>query len=222
MIIVQGQFEACTIGLRIGKLGGKEAAGYEKLAWRFVAVLRNVGISDRGAGNGQRLVRVYSIKRMGRNQGWLKDGYDLWSGSVSTGADNFMPRPDVCLGRFLDRVAEPGEVAALNVWVLSELRQVIPKFNGGLLGGGSSGQVNLLGDSMEWFGTGHSELATLTSGLAALGVTRGERDLSGRWWVDGSDVYVRGYKGLVRRLVEKFVDAAGPREVSRRSTRRTR
>ena len=70
----------------------------------------------------------------------------------------------------------------------------------------------MLGDSMEWFGTGHSERATLTSGLAALGVNREERDPLGRWCVDGSVVYVRGYKGLVRRLVGKFVGVAGAKE----------
>ena len=118
-----GRFEACAVGLRIGKLGGEGGGGLRKAGLAVCGSIAQCRDSGRGAGNGQRLVRVHSVKRMGRNQGWLKDGYDLWSGSVSTGADNFMPRPDVCLGRFLDRVAEPGEVVALNVWVLSELRQ---------------------------------------------------------------------------------------------------
>ena len=109
-------------------------------------------------------------------------------------------------------MAEPGDVAALNVLVLAQLKQVVPKYRHGVSNGFGLSPIKLLGAGMEMLWTGHSERATLTSGLAALGVGREERDPLGRWSAEGSDVYVRGYKGLVRRLVEKFVGAARVKE----------
>ena len=55
--------------------------------------------------------------------------------------------------------------------------------------------------------TNHSERATLTSALAAIGVPKDQRNLIGRWSPDGSDDYVRTYRAAVRDLVARFVGA---------------
>ena len=57
--------------------------------------------------------------------------------------------------------------------------------------------------------TEHSERSTLSSGLAALGIGKLERDLLGRWCPEGSDQYVRTYNAAVKRLQVKFSRAAG-------------
>jgi hypothetical protein len=49
----------------------------------------------------------------------------------------------------------------------------------------------LIPHGWERFWTEHSERATLSSGLAALGVQKPERDLLGRWKPEGSDQYAR-------------------------------
>ena len=56
--------------------------------------------------------------------------------------------------------------------------------------------------------SGHSERATVASGLAALGVPRAERDPLGRWCAEGSDTYIRSYRALVKRLLQLFVSKA--------------
>ncbi len=55
---------------------------------------------------------------------------------------------------------------------------------------------------------GHSERATLASGLAALGVRKADRDPIGRWSPDGSNAYVRNYRALVAPPQKKFAAAA--------------
>ena len=65
----------------------------------------------------------------------------------------------------------------------------------------------LIPHGWERFWTEHSERSTLTSGLAALGVRKTDRDLLGRWTPEGSDQYVRTYNAVVGSLQAKF---AGP------------
>ena len=50
----------------------------------------------------------------------------------------------------------------------------------------------------------HSERATLSSGLAALGVEKSDRDFLGHWCPEGSDVYVRTYNSIVKKMQRKF------------------
>ena len=59
----------------------------------------------------------------------------------------------------------------------------------------------------ERFWTEHSERSTLASGLAALSVPKDDRDLLGRWNPEGSDVYVRTYNAVVRRMQQRFAKA---------------
>ena len=63
----------------------------------------------------------------------------------------------------------------------------------------------LIPDGWERFWSEHSERATLPSGLAALGVEKSDRDLLGRWCPEGSDVYVRTYNAIVRKMQNKMV-----------------
>jgi len=56
--------------------------------------------------------------------------------------------------------------------------------------------------------TNHSERATLTSALAAIGVDKARRDVLGRWSPSGSDDYVRTYKAVVKDLISRFCCAA--------------
>ena len=62
----------------------------------------------------------------------------------------------------------------------------------------------LIPDGWERFWTEHSERVTLSSGLAALGVAKDERDLLGRWKPEGSDQYVRSYNAAVSRMQNQF------------------
>ena len=64
----------------------------------------------------------------------------------------------------------------------------------------------LIPDSWERFWTEHSERATVSSALAALGVPKSDRDLLGRWAPEGSDQYVRTYNAVVGNLQEKFMN----------------
>lgn len=66
----------------------------------------------------------------------------------------------------------------------------------------------LIPDGWERFWSEHSERATLPSGLAALGVEKANRDLLGRWCPEGSDVYVRTYNSIVKKMQKKIVNVA--------------
>ena len=63
----------------------------------------------------------------------------------------------------------------------------------------------LIPSGWERFWSEHSERATLPSGLAALGVEKSSRDLLGRWCPEGSDVYVRTYNTIVKKMQQKIV-----------------
>ena len=57
-----------------------------------------------------------------KNEEWLGVGYNLWKSAAPWARDHFLPRPHGDLGGFIERVAEPADVAALNVKVLEELK----------------------------------------------------------------------------------------------------
>ena len=65
----------------------------------------------------------------------------------------------------------------------------------------------LIPEGWERFWTEHSERATLSSDLAALGIVKSERDLLGRWSPEGSDQYVRSYNAVITRLQRVFATA---------------
>ena len=135
-------------------------------------------------------------------EGWLEVGYRLWREAAPWPRDHFLPRLGVDMKSFTRRVAEPADLAAMNSKVLELLK--VPAV--GLRG--SAGDASLLAAVLVPVWSGHSERATLASGLAALGVPRGERDPLGRWCAEGSDTYIRSYRALVKRLVQLFVNMA--------------
>ena len=64
--------------------------------------------------------------------------------------------------------------------------------------------AKLIPDGWCQFWTEHSDRATMSSCLAALGVPKPERDLLGRWKPEGSDQYVRSYNTIIGRLQVKM------------------
>ena len=71
----------------------------------------------------------------------------------------------------------------------------------------------VLPQGWERFWTEHSERATSSSGLAALGVKKDERDLLGRWQPEGSDQYVRTYNAVVGRLQRTYAETVRRKSV---------
>ena len=141
---------------------------------------------------------------------WLAEGFKLWRDAAPWDRDYFLPRTAADLESFVHRAAEPADIAALNTRILEEL--LVPHPEGHDEEGGAGGEL-LLGRELVHSWSGHSERATLASGLASLGVPRAERDPIGRWCAEGSDAYVRSYRAMVRKLValytSKVRDSAG-------------
>ena len=54
--------------------------------------------------------------------------------------------------------------------------------------------VNMLNEVSAAGFTGHSERATMPSILAALGVSKADRDMMGQWSPKGSEEYIRTYE----------------------------
>ena len=139
-----------------------------------------------------------------QSEGWLAEGHRLWAEAAPWPRDYFLPRPAADLGTFVQRVAEPADLAALNVRILEEL--VVPKVaavRGGLGSTGAGVKQRRLGENLVRAWTGHSERATLASGLAAMGVTG--RSGPPRQVVRGGIRHVRGYRALVRKLLAQYV-----------------
>ena len=134
---------------------------------------------------------------------WLQIGYSLWKGVGDPRRDHFLPRPCEDLDSFVGAAATPGDMVALNAKVLTILK--VPRVSDGKV---VLKEKRLIDDVVVPAWTGHSERATMTSSLAALGVSKSDRDPLGRWAASGSDDYVRSYRALVRRLVGVFVMSA--------------
>ena len=124
--------------------------------------------------------------------GWLETGYNLVREMPPRGRDNLVlaglrsgaMREGVELGY--------AEMVAVSTEVMSRLR-------------GIDGE-RLIPDGWERFWTEHSERATMSSGLAALGVPKDERDMLGRWKPEGSDQYVRTYNMAVSKMQQKMAE----------------
>ena len=123
-------------------------------------------------------------------------------------ADFFMPRPAWDMSGFMKKPAETADLTALYLRVLEALKVPVKVHEGdGWLW--THGRQELIGKELLPAWTGHSERATLASGLAALGVPKSDRDQIGRWSAEGSDTYVRSYRAVVKRLLVTFARAAG-------------
>ena len=146
------------------------------------------------------------------SSGWMSVGHDLWKMHAPGKRDFFLPRPGPSLSSFGEKVAEPSDVAALNQALLEVLKVPVPKAvkeaDDTVEGGVFEGRDRLVDERLVGLWTGHSEISTLTSGLAAMGVPKTERDPLGRWCPQGSDEYVRSHRALVRRLLTRYTEAA--------------
>ena len=95
-----------------------------------------------------------------REEGWLALGFKLWRAEAPKRRDHFLPRPARDLKGFGDKAAEPADMAAVNSLVLEALRAPC-----------SRGRP-LLAKALVPVWSGHSERATVASGLAALGFVK--------------------------------------------------
>ena len=141
-------------------------------------------------------------------EGWLEEGYGLWRRAAPWPRDHFLPRPTADLEGFFRKVAEPANIAALNTKVLEMLKVPVLDDKDAGLEKMQYDEEKMLCDDLVPVWSGHSERATLASGLAAFGVPRSERDPLGRWCAEGSDTYVRSYRALVKKLVLLYVTKA--------------
>ena len=137
------------------------------------------------------------------NPTWLETGYALvgqLNGYVGSERDYLIPRFSADFEHATRRPATAADLAAMGHRVLQEVRVPVLR-NGAWL----PGPVRMVQGALSAAWTGHAERATLPSALAALGVQRSDRDTLGRWGPEGSDEYVRTYKIVVTRLLEKYV-----------------
>ena len=121
---------------------------------------------------------------------WLSVGFDLVKLQMPREREYLFPE-----GCFYGKVYGASHVKyAEAVAGSSKTLALLEGYNGRLIPSG-----------WERFWSEHSERATLPSGLAALGVEKSDRDLLGRWCPEGSDVYVRTYNAIVRKMQKKIV-----------------
>ena len=119
---------------------------------------------------------------------WLKVGHDLWRTSAPEERDFFLPRPTPDFAEFGSSIPGYGDWAAMNSCVL-ERAKVVENISSedGIERYRATGAPLLPGRAPLWW-TGHSERSTVTSGLAAMGITKSERDPLGRWSPEGRTI----------------------------------
>jgi hypothetical protein len=158
-----------------------------------------------GPGKAVAVLKVYIPKdAFTVNQDWLADGYKVWKDTVVIEQDFFLGRAAKDLSSFEAKVARASDLSGMGTKLLTEL--CVPRFVGE-----SEGRMlwvntveKILPGNLAAAFTGHSERATLTSILAAVGVPRAEREYIGRWAPKGGDEYVRTYRVLMRSMVMKY------------------
>ena len=140
---------------------------------------------------------------------WLAAGHALWVEDAHSQKDFFLARARGDLSGFEKKAASKSDMAGMMMRLLLELR--VPKKVGeqDVAGGWVNAEEKFFAGPAVLAFTGHSERATLTSLLAALGVPRAEREHVGRWAPRGGDEYVRTYRSLMRSLAKRFRSALG-------------
>lgn len=108
---------------------------------------------------------------------WLTVGLEVLSRALGDTYELLVPAGCSRGAAVGDYIMSYQEAVAWSTEVMQELKDA----------GGNA----LIPHGWERFWTEHSERATLSSGLAALGVQKPERDLLGRWKPEGSDQYAR-------------------------------
>ena len=138
---------------------------------------------------------------------WLSTGFAIFQKIGKPKRDFMLPRPEESLDGFTTRMATDNDAATLSRLMFVELK--VPKkmrdTEGNLVW--TATEEPLMDPLLAAGWTNHSERATLTSLLAALGVDKARRDALGRWSPSGSDDYVRTYKCIVKDLLGRFCQA---------------
>ena len=106
-----------------------------------------------------------------------------------------------CQG-FSDKYASAGDLAGMGMRMLMEMEVPEKKDNMWCSTG-----VNMLNEVSAAGFPGHSEKATMPSILAALGVSKADRDMMGRWSPKGSEEDIRTYRVVIKAVTDKFMDA---------------
>ena len=136
---------------------------------------------------------------------WLSTGYRLLQDIGPSGRDFMLPRPTDDLDRFGNRMASDTDAAILCRLMLADLKIPIKKAD--VETGITKWEITdapFMSPLVTSGWTNHSERATLTSMLAAMGIDKARRDALGRWSPSGSDDYVRTYKSIVKDLLGRF------------------
>ena len=123
---------------------------------------------------------------------WMSRGLEALGRALKGEFDLVIPSGASQPGEAMELAMAYQEAVAWSSAVMREMR-------------GADGFI-MLPEGWERFWTEHSERSTLTSGLAALGVPRTDRDLLGRWAPEGSDQYVRTYNAAVTRLQKLYAE----------------
>ena len=112
---------------------------------------------------------------------WMQKDYELWCSSVADKNRDFFVFATADCKEFSEKYASARDLAGMGMRMLMEL--VVPEKKDNMWC--STGEKMLNGISAAGF-AGHSERATMPSILAALGVSKADRDMMGRWRV-GAD-----------------------------------
>ena len=135
---------------------------------------------------------------------WVETGFALWKELVPVNRDFFLPRP-LNDQEFGLKVATAGDASAMGTALTAFLPIPVKSTEGAQAGTWILGGAPLFPGALAAGWTNHSERATMTSALAAIGVPKDLRNVIGRWPPDGSDDYVQTYRAAVRHLVARFV-----------------
>ena len=126
------------------------------------------------------------------HEGWLKAGQEALGRAVGGSYQLLVPAGCSRGAAVGDYVMSYQEAVAWTTEVMQEMKD--------------PGGNRLIPHGWERFWTEHSERATLSSGLAAIGVQKPDRDLLGRWKPEGSDQYVRTYNAAVSRMQAMYAE----------------
>lgn len=136
---------------------------------------------------------------------WLKEGFNLFVSDGDRKRDFMILRPREDLDGFGNRMATDSDVGMLCGALMTDLRKPVK------VKAAAEGMTvwmdtadHLMQPIVARGWTNHSERATLSSMLAAVGVDKARRDVLGRWSPSGSDDYVRTYKAIVKDLINRF------------------
>ena len=139
----------------------------------------------------------------------MQKGYELWRASVADkNRDFFLARATSDCHGFTEKYASAGNLAGMGMRMLMELE--VPEKKDNMW---CTTDVKMLHEISAAGFTGHSERATMPSIPAALGVSKADRELMGRWYLKGSEEYIRTYRVVIKAVTDKFMEAIRHRDI---------